>query len=163
MVLGQSESRSPLLDALLMQSNAAARIKAAAQDIPGDEWRTHPKGGRYNLTRSDRASKIATELLQRFPERLRNLSAQELMANLKTFDYGDYGTFHDAAYYVYLIGNRMIVEELGRRPAEQLEVLKSLKEDRRMIWNGDSGGLFTMSDLASDQFLRTPKSGQPKD
>lgn len=91
------------------------------------------------------------------------MSAQELVTNLKTFAYGDYGTFRDATYYVYLIGNRMIVDELGRRPAEQLEALKSLKEDRRMIWNGDSGGLFTMSDLASDQFLRTTNSGQPKD
>jgi len=160
-VLGGSESRSPLLDALLTETNAVVRIKVAAQDLAGDEWRTHPKGGRCNVTRSGRASEIATDLLEGFPQQLTNLSAPELVANLKTFSYGDYGSFPDAAYYVYLIGNRMIVDEFGRRPHTELGALRSLRDDTREIWNGDSGGLFSVADLVRDGLLSTLMNGQP--
>lgn len=161
LVLGGSGSRSPLLDALLTETNAFTRIKAAAQDLPSDEWRNHAKGGRYNATRSGRASEIATDLMTGFPQRLTNMSAQELVANLKTFSYGDYGSFQDAAYYVYLIGNSMIVDEFGRRPHTELDPLRSLKDDKREIWNGDSGGLFTVADLVRDGLLSTRTNGQP--
>ncbi len=146
-----------------MNGDVVIRIKAAEQDLPGDDWANQPQGGKYNVTRSQRASDLAKVLLEPVPRRLQGLSVEELVGSLKVFPYGNYGSFEGVAYYVYLIGNRSIMEELKRRPQSELETLRRFKEDRRMIYTGASGGLWTIGDLVNNDLLTTRTNGQPKD
>lgn len=155
--------RVGVLDELFMNGDVVIRIKAAEQDLPGDDWRNQPERGKYNVSRSQRASDLAKVLLEPVPRRLQGLSVEELVGSLKVFPSGNYGSFDGVAYYVYLIGNRSIMEELRRRPQSELETLRRFKEDRRMIYTGDSGGVWTIGDLVINDLLTSRTNGQPKD
>ncbi len=144
-----------------MNGDVVIRIKAAEQDLPGDDWRTQPETGRHNVSRSQRASDLAKVLLEPVPSRIKGLSVEELVRSLKVFPHGKYGSFDGVAYYVYLIGNRAIMEELGRRPPSELEALRNFKDDRRMIYTGESGGVWTIGDLVSNDLLTTRTNGHP--
>ncbi len=143
-----AETRAPvlppslhLLDRLLADGDVPAKIKAAEQDLPGDEWRASPKVGRYNASRSRRASEIAQGLLETLPARLKQMSAQQLVQELKVSPpNGPYPSFDGTAYYVYMIGDHKIMEELMRRPKAEVELLRGLGNDTRMIYTGESGG-----------------------
>jgi hypothetical protein len=159
-VAGYSSGPS-ILDRLLVDGDAAQRRRAAEQDLPSDEWRAHPRSGRYNGTRSQRAGALATELLAPVPERLRRISPPQLVGSLKTSMYGDERYFSDVAYYVYLIGNRMIMDELLARPRSEVEVLASLRNDRRSIYTGSSGGEWTIGEFVTYDLLEINTDGQP--
>ncbi len=155
--------RVGVLDELFMNGDVVIRIKAAEQDLPGDDWANQPQGGKHNVTRSQRSSDLAKVLLEPVPRRLEGLSVEELVESLKVFPYGNYGSFEGVAYYVYLVGNRSIMEELRRRPRSELETLRRFKEDRRMIYTGASGGVWTIGDLVSNDLLTNRTNAQPKD
>ncbi len=150
-----------ILDRLLVDGDSAQRLRATEQDLPSDKWFDHRRGGRYNETRTQRAGDLAAELLAPVPERLRGMSTQHLVESLKTSQFGDERSFSDAAYYVYLIGNRMIMDELLARPRSEVEVLASLRSDRRSIYTGESGGVWTIGDLVTFDLLKSDPDAQP--
>jgi hypothetical protein len=159
--LAVDSSGFSILDRLLVDGDIAQRLRAAEQDLPSDKWRDHPRGGRYNATRTQRAGDLATELLAPVPERLRGMQTQQLVESLKTSQFGDERSFSDAAYYVYLIGNQMIMDELLARPRSEVEVLASLRSDRRSIYTGESGGVWTIGELVTCDLLKSDTDGQP--
>jgi hypothetical protein len=157
-----AQSTKPsLLDEILASDNIVLRINAAQQDQPSDEWRDDSRGGRYNATRSQRASDLALKLLDTLPPRLRTLSAQQLVDALKVSPDGQEESFSGVAYYVYLIGNTMIMNELKAKPRSELEKLWNLRKDRRSIYTGDSGGMWTIGDLVTHHLLGAETNGQP--
>lgn len=146
-----------LLDQALETEKVVMRKKVAEQDLPTDTWHTHPKGGRYNVSRSSREGELAHELLAQIKPRLKQMPVRDLLDSLKTFPLTDYGSFLGVAYYIYRDGNQMIIAELASRPRSELESLRALGDDRREVFTGDSGPPCSIGDLVRYTFLDEPK------
>ena len=149
------EKENPVLDSLLVAKGVPARVKEAEQDRPTDTWKEGgtSRPGRLNVSRDERMSALARELLGSLKPRLAQLSAENLILSLKTTRYGDSEPFSGVAYYVYRDGNSMIVQELTRRPKSQLKFLRSFQKSPRAVFSGEGGGYYTVGQLVTINLL----------
>jgi hypothetical protein len=147
-----------VLDQLLQPEDVKARVKAAEQDLPDDEWRSggETRPGRHNISRSSREGHLAHELLSSLGPRLNGMSPRQLLDQLKLFPYSDYGSFAGVAYYIYRDGNEVIVGELKTKGASELDSLRGFRGDTRWVFTGDNGRPLTVSDLVRYTLLHEP-------
>jgi hypothetical protein len=131
-------------------------MKEAERDLPTDVWKTLPKVGHINSSRSNREGELAQELLAAIKPRLKGMSARELLESLKTFPCGACGSFYGVAYYVYCGGNQLIIQEIEGRPASELGALRSFRNSNRDVFNGDSGPRLLVGDLVRYDLLHEP-------
>jgi len=142
-------SATVLLDSLLSAEGVPGRIKEAEENQPSDVWKVglESRPGRYNVSRDSRESALAQELLRPFASRLARMPARELLDSLKTVPASISTNFSGVAYYVYRDGNHEILKELASRPKSELETLRVLETDRRVVFTGDAGGYSTVGEL----------------
>lgn len=147
-----------ILDQLLQPEDVKARVKAAEQDLPDDEWQTGPESrpGRYNVSRFRREVGLAHQLLSSIEPRLSELSPLELLESLKTISYGSGEGFPGASYFVYRDGNDLLIKELMSRNTNDLISLKAFRSDRRWVFTGDNGPPLDIGQLVRHDLLREP-------
>lgn len=133
----------------MAREDVKIRVKVAEQDQPDDEWRTGPESrpGRHNVSRSKRESDLAVELLDEIKPKIKQMFARQLLDSIKTYSPLTESTFPSVAYYVYLIGNQMIMKELQSRPESELRSLREFRNDQREAWTGDNGPPCSIGDF----------------
>jgi len=144
------KSASPILfDQVITREDIARRLKAAEQDLAADEWRTNPRSGRFNYSRSERLTPIVHDVLVDVEPQLEKMNAGELFAQLKTFPQVSGGEVDSAtaAYFIYVTGNRKIVALLDKRPKSEFEELRQFKNDPNEAFDGINGGGMTIGTL----------------
>jgi hypothetical protein len=147
-----------ILDKVLQSEQAQKLMKAAEQELPTDQWKAggESRPGRHNVSRFRRERDVATQLLAIVYPQLKEMSARELLESLKTFPYGEYGTFPGVAYYVYLDGNQMIMNHLEARPARELQSLGGYRLDQSSVFTGDNGAPVDVGGFVRYSLLREP-------
>jgi hypothetical protein len=128
-----------IFDAILKQPSFAARVRAAEQDLPGDQWDGRDKGGNpINTTRSGREVQIAVEVVNEGKPRLKMMSTRDLFFSLKTYRI-DQSEFRGVEYRMHLIGNSEIMSELRSRSPRSIKQLSRLRFPHREVWTGAGG------------------------
>jgi hypothetical protein len=149
--------RGVSFDELLARPEVVARIRQAEQDLPDDTWKA---GGEAwpvirNVSRYERETELAHELLRSVSPRFKKLSATGLIHSLKTSSASVTEPKSGVAYQVYLAGNLALMKELESRRKAELEGLRGLQGDERVIFGGDAGrplaiGVFIRLRLLND-------------
>jgi hypothetical protein len=138
-----------VLDRVLMSQEVILRIRSIEQDLPGDVWQVGPSSrpGRHNTSRATREVRCADELLREIQPRLKDISARDLFNSIVLEKRVFSSPISGVAYYVYMLGNDMIIRELAGRPPPELNVLRRHQDDYRETFTGDNGPSRTLRDI----------------
>ena len=76
------------------------------------------------------------------------MTAAELLDSLHVLPRGaTYAKLPPIVYYVWRDGNQMIMDELKRRPVNDLETLRSHTNDSRVVFTDDNGEYLEVRDV----------------
>jgi hypothetical protein len=143
----ESKAQS-ILDDAAARTDLSEEWALADRDLSSDIWSVHPKAGRTNDSRLQRQTALTQKLLAAIRPKMERMSALELLNSLKlegAITRG--GRDSMVVFYVWCDGNAMIIEELKRRPKSDLEVLRSFKDDSRVLVTGESGEYMTVGSV----------------
>jgi hypothetical protein len=148
-----------LLDRALLAPERSNDVQAAERDLPGDKWATDP--WRANLTREDREHAVALQILAGIRPTLKTMSARDLVSSLKVVpqEVGGSG-FPGVAYYVYLDGNQMILDEIRTRPRVQIRDLAASADTKSEVFAGAQGPGDSLAEVLT-QIAQEPAMPRP--
>ena len=140
--------RRTILDETLSRTDISVERVLAERDLPTDVWAKHPKYDRYNETRFKREIALTDKLLDGIKPGVQKMTAPELLESLKLFPPGtSWGNFEGVTFYVWRDGNKMIIDELKRRPIIELETVRSYTNDLRVVFDDAEGECPTVADV----------------
>jgi hypothetical protein len=135
----KGESQHSILDQQFFRPDVQLTVQEAERDLPGDKWVTAIPGatksaGTWNQTRRDREVNLADKLLKEIQPQFRQKSVPDLLASLKTYPWSSDMVLTGVASYYFDYGNRMIIEELRKRPTTELNSLGQHVNDKRKLY-----------------------------
>lgn len=141
------------LSRILANDSVRKQVEDAERVQPSDQFKSGPRSrpGVRNVSKGGREAEAAHAILAEYVRpRLVRMSAPQLLQSLKTSSIEEESAFAGVAYYVFRDGNAAIISELHKRDAAQLASIRHFRDDRRRVFQGDSGGAVTIGEVVVD-------------